>query len=99
MGPLCLWQCFTNKTQISNVFIIGYAGLKLKQNNFHTFHKGTDSLWASAIFGPPRPLGFLWPFGPPGLGIPGPLGLHVLSGHMGLLGLLNVEGLLESLQH
>ena len=28
-------------------------------------------------------------FGPPSLEIPGPLGLHFLSGHMGLLGLLN----------
>ena len=43
----------TNKTQISNVFLNVCAVLKLKQNIFHTFHKGTDSLWASSIYGPP----------------------------------------------
>ena len=49
----------TNKTQISNVFFNVCAVLKLKQNNFHTFHKGTDSLWASSIYGPP--LQIIWP--------------------------------------
>ena len=43
------------------------------------------------------PLGYLRPLVP--LGLPGLLDLYVLSGHMGRLGLLNVEGLLESLQH
>ena len=110
---------FTNKTQISNVFFNVCAVLKLKQNHFHTFHKRTDSLWASSIYGPPLqmiwpicfswdralvvvhiasyqldlcvvaynvgPLGYLRHLGP--LSLPGLLGLHVLSGHMGLLGL------------
>ena len=49
------------------------------------------------MYGCVGPLGYLRPLVP--LGLPGVLGLYVLSVHIGLLGLLNVEGLLESLQH